>query len=102
MLARFGEEHGRLEQEHAKQSRQLQALTLKNQKLTLELAQLKRLRFGIKSEALTAEQRTLFEDDTDQDLAAITAELEAATPASGESSRSPALACAPGARGCPS
>ena len=89
MLARFGEEHGRLEQEHAKQSRQLQALTLKNQKLTLELAQLKRLRFGVKSEALTAEQRTLFEDDVDQDLAAVTAELEAATPASGESSRPP-------------
>ena len=89
VLARLGEEHGRLEQAHARQSRQLQALALKNQKLTLELAQLKRLRFGVKSEALTAEQRTLFEDDADQDLAAVTAELEATTPAGGESSRPP-------------
>ena len=53
---------------------------LKNQKLTLELAHLKRLRFGVKSEALTAEQRSLFEDDTDQDLAAIEAELETPVP----------------------
>jgi len=53
---------------------------LKNQKLTLELAHLKRLRFGVKSEALTAEQKSLFEDDTDQDLAAIEAELETPVP----------------------
>lgn len=55
-------------------------LELKNQKLTLELAHLKRIRFGVKSEALTAEQKNLFEDDTDQDLAAIEAELETPVP----------------------
>ena len=57
-----------------------QAKDLKIQKLTLELAHLKRIRFGIKSEALTAEQRSLFEDDTDQDLAAIEVELETPVP----------------------
>lgn len=64
------------------QSDHIHALELKNQKLVWELAHLKRLRFGVKSEALSAEQRTLFEDDADQDLAAIAAEVEAsqATP----------------------
>lgn len=59
---------------------QVQALELKNQKLVLELAHLKRLRFGTKSEALTAEQRALFEEDADQDLAAVQAELDVAAP----------------------
>ncbi len=65
----------------------LQALTaegrfkeIKIQKLTLELAHLKRIRFGVKNEALTAVQRSLFEEDTDQDLAAIEAELETPVP----------------------
>lgn len=89
LLARLGEAHGRLEEEHAQQARQLQTLVLKNQKLTLELAHLKRLRFGVKSEALSVEQRTLFEDDADQDLAAVTAELDATTPVTGESLRPP-------------
>ncbi len=53
---------------------------IKIQKLTLELAYLKRIRFGVKNEALTAVQRSLFEEDTDQDLAAIEAELETPVP----------------------
>ena len=57
---------------------QIQALELKNQKLVLELAHLKRIRFGTKSEALSVEQKQLFEDDADQDLAAIAAELDEA------------------------
>ena len=61
-------------QDMVNQANRASLLELKNQKLTLELAHLKRLRFGIKSEALTAEQRSLFDDDTDQDLAAIEAE----------------------------
>ena len=68
---------------------ELQAKELKIQKLTLELAHYKRLRFGVKSEALTAEQRNLFEDDTDQDLAAIEAELE--TPALETRPRTPRI-----------
>lgn len=65
----------------------LQALTaeghckeIKIQKLTLELAHLKRIRFGVKSEAMTSAQKSLFEEDTDQDLAAIEAELETPVP----------------------
>ena len=65
------------------------AKDLKIQKLTLELAHYKRVRFGIKSEALTAEQKNLFEDDTDQDLAAIEAELE--TPAIETTARTPRI-----------
>lgn len=57
---------------------QIQSLELKNQKLVLELAHLKRIRFGTKSEALSVEQKRLFEDDADQDLAAIAAELDEA------------------------
>jgi len=53
-----------------------QTLELKNQKLVFELAYLKRMRFGSKSETLPADQKQLFEDDIDQDLAAIGAELE--------------------------
>lgn len=53
-----------------------QTLELKNQKLVFELAYLKRMRFGRKSETLPVDQKQLFEDDIDQDLAAIGAELE--------------------------
>lgn len=64
----------------AQLQKQIQSLELKNQKLTYELATLKRLRFGRKAESLSVEQRSLFEEDLDQDLAAITAELESDKP----------------------
>ncbi|QKJ66284.1 IS66 family transposase zinc-finger binding domain-containing protein [Deefgea piscis] len=57
---------------------EIQTLELKNQKLILELAHLKRIKFGVKSEALTIEQKQLFEDDAEQDLAVIAAELDEA------------------------
>ena len=61
---------------------ELKRRELKIQKLTLELAYLKRIRFGCKSEALTAEQRDLFIETGDEDGAAIVAELaEQQTPA---------------------
>lgn len=50
-------------------------------KLTFELAYHRKLRYGRKSEHLTAEQRLLFEESMDTDLAAIGAELEQLTPA---------------------
>jgi transposase len=59
----------------ARHSQTIQTLELKNQKLVLELAHLKRLRFGQSSEALGAEQRTLFEEAAEQDVAAIEVEL---------------------------
>jgi transposase len=45
--------------------------------LTLELAHHRRIRFAYKSEALSAEQRDLFEETWDVDLAAMDAELDA-------------------------
>lgn len=55
---------------------ELKRRDLKIQQLTLELAYLKRVRFGCKSEALTAEQRDLFIETGDEDGAAFVAELE--------------------------
>lgn len=69
-----------LQQQVTAQSQHIQLIELKNQKLILELAHLKRMRFGTKSEVLTSEQKRLFEEDADQDLAAVQAELDAAMP----------------------
>jgi transposase len=55
---------------------ELKRRELKIQKLILELAHHKRIRFGCKSEILTSEQRDLFIDTGDEDGAAIVAELE--------------------------
>jgi len=55
---------------------ELKRRELKIQKLTLELAHHKRIRFGFTSEALTSEQRDLFIDTSGEDGAAIVAELE--------------------------
>lgn len=67
-----------LQAQLATRDQHIQSLELKNQKLVLELAHLKRIRFGTKSEVLSVEQKQLFEDDADQDLAAIVAELDEA------------------------
>ena len=48
--------------------------------LTHELAYYKRIRFGKASEALVGEQRMLFEETVDMDLAAIEQEVESAAP----------------------
>lgn len=71
------------------QTQQIQSQGLKIQKLVLELAHLKRMRFGVKSEAMTIEQRLLFEDDVDQDQAAVQAKLEAAAPADDKAATKP-------------
>lgn len=49
--------------------------------LTHEMAYYRRVRFGKASEALVGEQRLLFEETVDTDLAAIEAELEGQAPA---------------------
>jgi transposase len=63
---------------------QLQAKTqhdaVKIQALTLELAHLKRLRFGVKNEALSPDQRDLFRETMASDCAAIEAEVDDKTP----------------------
>ena len=51
-------------------------LEAKNQALTLELAYLRRIRYGAKSEALSKVQFSLFEEDWQTDVAAIEAEIE--------------------------
>ena len=52
----------------------------KIQALTFELAQLRRIRFGAKSEALNAEQRDLFQETLEADIAACEAETEQIVP----------------------
>ncbi|WP_298220640.1 hypothetical protein [Halothiobacillus sp.] len=51
------------------------ALELKNQKLTHELAYYRCIPFGAKTEAMSAEQLHLFEDDLAQDVAAVEAQF---------------------------
>jgi len=48
----------------------------KIEKLTFEMAQLKRVKFGTKSEQLDAGQRALFDEAVDADMAALEAQLE--------------------------
>jgi len=52
----------------------IKTANLKIDALTFELAHHRRLRFATKSEAFSAEQRTLFEETWNTDLAAMTAE----------------------------
>lgn len=64
-------------QEQAKRdAERLKARDLKIQALTLELAQLRRLRYGAKSEALSQVHWDLFEETWNTDLAAVEAEVE--------------------------
>lgn len=70
----------------SQREQQIQLLELKNQKLAHELAYLKRLRYSARSESMSAEQKALFEDDVEQDLAAIAAELD---PTPAEDTRKP-------------
>lgn len=63
------------QQEAARASAELRIAQTKIQALTLELAHLRRMRFGVRNEALTAEQRDLFQETWASDLAAAEAEL---------------------------
>lgn len=56
----------------------IQTKDLKIQALLLELAHLRRLRYGVKSEALTSLQRDLFEETCNEDIAALEAEVKQA------------------------
>ena len=57
---------------------EIHAKDLKIQALTLELAHLRRIRYGVKSEALSQVQKDLFEETWNTDLAAVEAEVEQA------------------------
>jgi transposase len=72
------------EQQQAKLVRQDAVLAEKDFKITAlthELAYYRRIRFGKASEALAGEQRLLFEETVDIDLAAIVEELDTHAPA---------------------
>ena len=64
-------------QEITRREQEIRLLEIKTQKLAFELAHLRRFRFGATSEAFSGEQRSLFEEDLDQDVAAVEAELAA-------------------------
>jgi transposase len=59
----------------ARRDSELHAARTKIQALTLELAHLRRMRFGVKSEALDAETRDLFQETLASDIAAAEVEL---------------------------
>ena len=65
----------RLAEQITRRDSELRFAQTKIQALTLELAHLRRMRFGVRSEALTVEQRDLFEETWASDLAAAEAEL---------------------------
>lgn len=54
----------------------LRTQEIKIQALVQEVAYLRRIRYGVKSETMSAEQRSLFEDDVIQDIAAVESELD--------------------------
>jgi len=54
----------------------LRSQDIKIQALAQEVAYLRRIRYGVKNEAMSPEQRSLFEDDVVQDIAAVEAELK--------------------------
>jgi hypothetical protein len=54
----------------------IQAKDLKIEALTHELAHIRRLRYGVKSETLSPVQRDVFEETWNTDLSAIEAEVE--------------------------
>jgi transposase len=66
----------RLAEQITRRDSELRSAQTKIQALTLELAHLRRMRFGIRNEALTAEQRDLFQETWASDLAAAEAELD--------------------------
>jgi transposase len=65
-----------VKKEAEKYETDIQAKDLKIQALILELAHLRRLRYGVKTEALSSLQRDLFEETCTEDLAAVEAEVE--------------------------
>ena len=65
----------RLSEQIAHRDTELHCAQTKIQALTLELAHLRRMRFGARSEAFSPEERDLFQDTLASDLAAAEAEL---------------------------
>lgn len=62
--------------ESNRRTTELHAANIKIQALVLELAHLRRMRFGARSESLSVEERDLFQETLESDLAAAQIELE--------------------------
>lgn len=75
LIDRARQETVRLSEQVTRRDTELHAAKTKIQALTLELAHLRRMRFGASSEALSVEERDLFQDTLASDLAAAEAEL---------------------------
>ena len=95
MLQRISAQSKQLGERDKQIADQAQAIKFKDaklEKITLELAQLKRWKFGAKSEAMTAEQRQLFQDtllEDEADLEAQLAALQATLPATVATPKAP-------------
>lgn len=64
----------------AKMECDLKSAQLKIQALTFELARLRRVQFGARAEAMSAQQRTLFEENLASDQAEVEAHIDALQP----------------------
>jgi transposase len=64
-------------QKTARLNADLHTVNIKIQALTLELAHHRRMRFGAKAEAFSAEQRDLFQETWEADLAELKAKVDA-------------------------
>ena len=71
--ARASQSH---DNEISKLNELIRSQEIKIQALIQEVAYLRRIRYGVKSEAMTADQLRLFDEDTAQDIAAVEAELD--------------------------
>ncbi|MFN0314946.1 MAG: IS66 family transposase [Burkholderiales bacterium] len=67
---------GKLAGENQRNLEVIRQRDLKIQALTLELSHLRRTRYGVRSEALAPEQRELFQETWNTDLAAVEAQAE--------------------------
>lgn len=76
-----------LSEQSQRASREIQWRDAKIDKLTFELAQLKRVQFGIKSERLNVEQRALFDEAVAADIAALEQQLEQLTTKAADSDK---------------
>ena len=65
----------RLQQQVQSQAREIAWRDAKLEKVNFELARLKRWKFGAKTEAMTAQQRALFQDTLTEDEASLQAQL---------------------------
>lgn len=75
--------------ENARQRAEIQHKETKIAALTYELAWHKRIKFGAKTEAMSAQQRDLFHESQAEDLAAIEAQTEQLTPAAPTTKKKP-------------